>query len=38
VLDALREIHAVLDDRQRAQVADLLDHSGGWWRGWGPYR
>ena len=38
VLDALREIHAVLDDRQRAQVADMLDHSGGWGRGWGPYR
>jgi Spy/CpxP family protein refolding chaperone len=38
VLDAVREIHAVLDDKQRAQVADLLDHSAGWWRGWGPYR
>jgi hypothetical protein len=25
---------AVLD----AQVADLLDHSGSWSRGWGPYR
>jgi uncharacterized membrane protein len=37
VLDAVRNIHAVLDDRQRAQVADLLDH--GWWRsGGGPYR
>lgn len=38
VLDALRGIHAVLDDKQRAQVADLIDHNGGWWRGWGPYR
>ena len=38
VLDALRGIHGVLDDRQRAQVADMLDHGGGWWRGFGPYR
>ena len=37
VLDALRGVHGVLDDRQRAQVADLLDR-GGWWRGFGPYR
>ena len=37
VVDGLRNIHAVLDDKQRAQVADMLDHSGGWWRG-GPYR
>ncbi|HEX7840016.1 MAG TPA: periplasmic heavy metal sensor [Kofleriaceae bacterium] len=37
VLDALCGIHGVLDDRQRAQVADLLDR-GGWWRGFGPYR
>ena len=36
-LDALRGIHAVLDDKQRAQLADLLDRGGGWWRG-GPYR
>lgn len=44
-LDALRNIHAVLDDKQREQLADILDH--GWWRGsWrgpgtsggGPYR
>lgn len=40
-LDAIRNIHAVLDDRQREQLADLLDH--GWWRGRshggnGPYR
>jgi heavy-metal resistance protein len=38
VVDALRGIHGVLDDRQRSQVADLLDHGGGWWRGFGPYR
>lgn len=38
VLDALREIHGVLDDKQRADIADLLDHKGTWWRGWGPYR
>ena len=36
-LDALRGIHGVLDDGQRAQVADLLDQGGGWWRT-GPYR
>ena len=40
VLEALRNIHAVLDDKQRAQLADLLDK--GWWRrgagGGGPYR
>lgn len=44
-LDALRSIHAVLDDRQRDQLADLLER--GWWRtswhgpggsGGGPYR
>jgi uncharacterized membrane protein len=38
VVDALRGIHGVLDDRQRSQLADLLDHGGGWWRGFGPYR
>jgi len=40
VIDALRGIHGVLDDRQRGQIADLLDHGGGggWWRGFGPYR
>ena len=37
VLDALRGIHGLLDDKQRAQVAEMLDHGGGWWRG-GPYR
>jgi Spy/CpxP family protein refolding chaperone len=41
VVDAVRNIHAVLDDRQRDQLAQLLD--GGWWRGRGgpgagPYR
>ena len=38
VVDALRNIHAVLDDKQRALLADLLDsNGGGWWRR-GPYR
>lgn len=38
-IEALRGIHAVLDDKQRAQVADLVDRNGGgWWRGGGPYR
>jgi len=37
VLDGLRAIHGVLDDKQRASVADLLDRGGGWWRT-GPYR
>jgi len=38
VTDALRNIHGLLDDRQREQVADLIDN--GWWRrgGGGPYR
>jgi hypothetical protein len=37
VLEALRNIHATLDDKQRAQLADLLDQ--GWWRrGGSPYR
>ena len=36
-LEALRNIHAVLDDKQRANLADLLDN--GWWRrGGSPYR
>ncbi len=35
VLDALRAIHALLDDGQRAQLADML---GGSWRHGGPYR
>jgi hypothetical protein len=38
VIDALRGIHGLLDDRQRGQVADLLDPGvGGFWRT-GPYR
>lgn len=28
-LEAVRNIHALLDDRQRAQVADILEN--GWW-------
>ena len=41
VLEALRNIHAVLDDKQRERLADLVE--GGWWRGrgggaGGPYR
>jgi hypothetical protein len=44
-LDALRNIHALLDDKQRGQLADILDN--GWWgASWrgrrggpgGPYR
>src|SRR5678815_2880708 len=31
VIDALRGIHGVLDDKQRSQLADLVDRSGGWW-------
>ena len=39
VIDALRGIHGVLDNRQREQVADLLDRKSGWGRpSWGPYR
>ena len=38
VIDALRTIHGVLDDKQRATVADLIDRQGGgFWRR-GPYR
>jgi hypothetical protein len=37
ILDAIRNIHAVLDDKQRERLAELLDK--GWWRrGGGPYR
>jgi hypothetical protein len=45
-LDALRNIHAVLDDKQRAALADLIERrgggrgsggAGGWFR-MGPYR
>jgi Spy/CpxP family protein refolding chaperone len=38
VVDALRGVHAVLDDRQRGQIADFIDRGGGWYRGFGPYR
>lgn len=39
VIDALRSIHGLLDDKQRAQLADMLEHRGTWWRGgYGPYR
>jgi uncharacterized membrane protein len=31
VIDALRGVHGVLDDRQRTQVADALERRG-WWR------
>jgi hypothetical protein len=38
MVEALRNIHGVLDDKQRATVADLIDRrGGGFWRG-GPYR
>ena len=39
VVDALRAIHGLLDDRQRGELADLLDRGGGFggFRG-GPYR
>jgi uncharacterized membrane protein len=37
VIEALRNIHGVLDDGQRARLADMLDLGGGFWRG-GPYR
>lgn len=36
-IETLRGIHAVLDDKQRAHLGDLLDRGGGWWRR-GPYR
>lgn len=38
VIDALRNVHALLDDKQRAQLADLLERNGGWRGGFGPYR
>ena len=46
-LDALRNVHAVLDDKQRAELADMIERRGGGGRGpggrggWfrmGPYR
>jgi Spy/CpxP family protein refolding chaperone len=39
VLEALRNIHALLDEQQREKLATILDQ--GWWRrpsGAGPYR
>ena len=36
-IEALRGVHGVLDDKQRANLADMLDRGGGWFRG-GPYR
>ena len=33
VIDALRAVHGLLDDRQRGQIADLLERRGGWRRG-----
>jgi Spy/CpxP family protein refolding chaperone len=38
LLDALRNVHAILDDRQRERLADWLDR--GWWRrsSGAPYR
>lgn len=38
MIDALRNVHGLLDDRQREQVADVIDN--GWWRrgGGSPYR
>jgi Spy/CpxP family protein refolding chaperone len=37
ILEALRNIHAVLDDGQREKLAEMLD--GGWFkRGGSPYR
>ena len=37
IVEGLRNIHGILDDKQRAQVADMLDKGGGFWRS-GPYR
>jgi len=36
-IEALRAIHAILDDKQRERLADLLDGRGPVWHG-GPYR
>jgi Spy/CpxP family protein refolding chaperone len=38
-LDAVRNIHAVLDEKQRAELAEMLEarQGAGWWRS-GPYR
>ena len=32
LIDALRGVHAVLDDRQRAELADRVEHRARWWR------
>jgi hypothetical protein len=37
IVDALRNIHGLLDDKQRGELADLLD-KGAWRRGGSPYR
>jgi uncharacterized membrane protein len=36
VIGALRGVHGLLDDRQRGQIADLLERRGGWRRGPAP--
>jgi Spy/CpxP family protein refolding chaperone len=40
IVDALRNIHGVLDDKQREQVSELIEHGlhGSWRRGGSPYR
>jgi hypothetical protein len=36
MIDALRGVHGLLDDRQRGRIADLVERRGGWRRGPGP--
>jgi hypothetical protein len=31
-IDAVRGVHALLDDRQRGELATLIEHGDGWWR------
>ncbi len=31
-IEALRNIHGVLDERRRGALADILEHGGWWWR------
>jgi Spy/CpxP family protein refolding chaperone len=39
IVDGLRNVHGLLDERQRAQLADLLEHLSSWrGGGGGPYR
>ena len=39
IVEALRNIHGVLDDKQREQVAELIESGpGSWRRGGHPYR